>query len=47
MRLREQVQREMGNAFDLGRFHEAILELGAVPVKYLPELVRLRLKEKG
>lgn len=44
-RLRQQVEREMGDKFDLGRFHEAILEQGSPPVKYLPELVRARLKQ--
>ena len=44
MRLRQQVQREMGDMFNLGRFHEAVLEEASVPVKYLPELVRLKLK---
>jgi uncharacterized protein (DUF885 family) len=42
-RLRQQVQREMGSQFDLGRYHEAVLNPGPVPVKYLPELVRERL----
>ena len=46
MRLRQQVQREQGAAFNLGRFHQALLEEGSVPVKYLPELVRAKL-EKG
>lgn len=40
MRLRRDLQREMGDAFALGRFHEAILGQGSVPVKYLPELTR-------
>ena len=44
-RLRQQIQRELGDRFDLGRFHEAVLEHGAVPVKYLPELVRARLRQ--
>ena len=44
-RLRQQIQREMGEAFDLGRYHEAVLAQGSVPVKYLPELVRARLKQ--
>ncbi len=44
-RLRQQFQRELGDQFELGRFHEAVLEQGSVPVKYLPELVRLRLKQ--
>ncbi len=44
-RLRESVQRELGDKFDLARYHEAVLELGSVPVKYLPELVRARLKQ--
>jgi uncharacterized protein (DUF885 family) len=42
-RLREQIQRELGERFTLGRYHEAVLEQGSVPVKYLPELVRNRL----
>lgn len=44
-RLRQSVQREMNDRFDIGRFHEAVLEQGSVPVKYLPELVRERLKQ--
>ncbi len=43
-RLRQAVQRERGDAFDLGRYHEAVLAPGPVPVKYLPELVRARLQ---
>lgn len=42
-RLRQQLERELGSRFDLGRYHEAVLEPGSVPVKYLPELVRARL----
>ena len=42
-RLRQEVQREMGERFDLGRYHEAVLSNGSVPVKFLPELVRARL----
>jgi uncharacterized protein (DUF885 family) len=44
MRLRRTVQREEGDQFDLGRFHEAVLDSGTVPVKYLPELTRTRLR---
>jgi uncharacterized protein (DUF885 family) len=44
-RLRQQVQREQGEKFDLGRYHEAVLDHGTLPVKYLPELVRERLKK--
>jgi uncharacterized protein (DUF885 family) len=43
-RLRQAVSRELGDKFNLGRFHEAVLNEGSVPVKYLPELVRARLK---
>jgi uncharacterized protein (DUF885 family) len=43
-RLRQAVQREMGDSFDLGRYHEAVLDFGSPPVKYMPELVRERLK---
>jgi uncharacterized protein (DUF885 family) len=44
-RLRQQVSREQGDAFDLGRYHEAVLAHGTLPVKFLPELVRERLKQ--
>jgi uncharacterized protein (DUF885 family) len=44
-RLRQAVQREEGDSFHLGRFHEAVLDHGSPPVKYLPELVRARLKK--
>lgn len=43
-RLRQSVQRELGEQFNLGRFHEAVLNEGSIPVKYLPEVVRARLK---
>ncbi|MFM7057685.1 MAG: DUF885 domain-containing protein [Planctomycetota bacterium] len=43
-RLRQDIQRELGADFDLGRYHEAVLSHGSVPMKYLPELVRERLK---
>ncbi len=42
-RLRQQVQRELGDKFELGRFHEAVIDHGSLPVKFLPELVRTRL----
>ena len=38
-RLRQKVQRAQGDRFDLGRFHEAVLSHGTLPVKYLAELV--------
>jgi uncharacterized protein (DUF885 family) len=44
-RLRQQIERELGDKFVLGRFHEAVLGEGSVPVKYLPELVRAKLQE--
>jgi uncharacterized protein (DUF885 family) len=44
-KLRQAIQREQGEAFDLGRYHEAVLDHGTLPVKYLPELVRARLKQ--
>jgi uncharacterized protein (DUF885 family) len=42
-RLRQEIERELGDKFVLGRYHEAVLEPGAVPVKYLRELVRGKL----
>lgn len=41
-RLRDETQRDMGDRFKLGRYHEAVLEQGSVPTKYLRELVRAR-----
>ncbi len=43
-KLRQEIQRELGDAFDLGAFHEALLNEGSIPVKYLPKLIRNRLK---
>lgn len=42
-RLRESIQREMGERFDLAKFHEAALSEGTPPVKHLPALTRSRL----
>ncbi len=39
-RLRQKVQRERGDAFDLGKYHEDVLSHGTLPVNYLPELVK-------
>jgi uncharacterized protein (DUF885 family) len=39
-RLRQQIQREQGEQFDLAKFHEAVLAHGTLPVKHLPMLVR-------
>ena len=41
-RLRQEVQRRQGDAFDLGQYHEAVLSHGTLPVKYLPELLGAR-----
>ncbi len=42
-RLHQQIQRELGDQFILGRYHEAVLSNGSIPAKFLPELVRARL----
>ena len=44
-RLRQQIERELGDAFDLGRYHEAVLANGSISLQFLPELVRRRLAE--
>src|SRR5437867_7915211 len=44
-RLRQRMERELGDQFDLGRYHEAVIGQGSIPVKYLPELVRTRLNQ--
>jgi uncharacterized protein (DUF885 family) len=35
--------RELGDRFNLSRYHQAVLAHGTIPVKYLPELVRASL----
>ena len=42
-RLRDEMQSKLGDRFNLGRYHEAVLEQGSVSVKYLRELVGARL----
>lgn len=42
-RLRQEIERQMGDKFSLAAYHHAVLVQGAVPVKYLPELVRATL----
>jgi uncharacterized protein (DUF885 family) len=42
-RLRQQIEKEMGAQFSLGRYHEAVIGQGSIPVKYLPEVVRAEL----
>jgi uncharacterized protein (DUF885 family) len=44
-RLHQQIERELADQFDLGRYHEAVISPGSIPVKYLPELVRERLAQ--
>jgi uncharacterized protein (DUF885 family) len=42
-KLRRTIQKELGNQFELGRYHEVVMEQSSIPVKYLPELVGARL----
>jgi uncharacterized protein (DUF885 family) len=44
-RLRRRLQNELGERFELGRFHEACLDHGTLPVRYLPEVVAERLRQ--
>lgn len=44
-RLRQAIESEMGDQFDLGRYHEAVLANGSISLRYLPGLVRRRLAE--
>src|SRR5208282_2664970 len=46
-RLRQSVQRALGDRFDLARYHEAVLAHGTIPVKYLPDLVQRSLEATG
>jgi uncharacterized protein (DUF885 family) len=42
-RLHQAIERELGDKFDLSRYHQAVLEIGSVPPKFMPELVRRKL----
>ncbi|MEY4918498.1 MAG: hypothetical protein RL616_2411, partial [Verrucomicrobiota bacterium] len=42
-RLHQQMERELGDGFNLSRYHEAVLSTASVPPKFLPELVRAKL----
>ncbi|HEU5395944.1 MAG TPA: DUF885 domain-containing protein [Verrucomicrobiae bacterium] len=39
-RLHQEVEREMGDRFNLSDYHRAVISHGSIPPKYLPELVR-------
>ncbi|OWK38537.1 DUF885 domain-containing protein [Fimbriiglobus ruber] len=41
-RLRQEAQRQQGDKFDLGKYHEAVLNQGTLSVKYLPELLGVK-----
>ena len=43
-RLHQQMERELGDRFDLSRYHAAVLATASIPPKYLPELVRAQLE---
>jgi uncharacterized protein (DUF885 family) len=43
-RLRQEIEHAMGDKFSLSKYHQAVLEPGAVSVKYLPELVKTKLR---
>ncbi len=42
--LHQAVEAEMGDKFNLNRYHEAVIANGSIPPKYLPELVRRQLE---
>ena len=39
-RLHQQIERALGDKFNLADYHRAVIAHGSIPVKYLPELVR-------
>jgi uncharacterized protein (DUF885 family) len=45
VRTRQEIQRAAGEKFNLARYHEAVLNEGAVPMRLLPELVRMRVSD--
>jgi hypothetical protein len=42
-RLHQQIERGLGDKFNLADYHRAVIAHGSIPVKYLPELVRAQL----
>jgi uncharacterized protein (DUF885 family) len=46
VRLRQAVEQQLGQHFNLEQYHHAVVDQGSVPVKYLPELVGHALKLK-
>jgi uncharacterized protein (DUF885 family) len=46
MQARREVQRQLGKDFRLGRYHEAVLSTGSIPVKHLKELVLAKLQSR-
>jgi len=47
MQLREELQEQMGEEFDLKTFHEEFLSYGSVPVKYIRKLMIRKLSENN
>jgi uncharacterized protein (DUF885 family) len=45
-KLRRAIQTELGENFNLGQYHEAVLSHGTLPVYFLPELVGGMLRRK-
>jgi uncharacterized protein (DUF885 family) len=45
--LRREIQRDLGDRFDLAAYHAAVLAEGPIPVHLLPALVRARLGVSG
>jgi hypothetical protein len=41
--LHQQIERELGDKFNLADYHQAVISHGSIPVKYLPELVHAQL----
>jgi uncharacterized protein (DUF885 family) len=46
-RLRQKIEREMGDRFTLAAYHDAVLKPGAVPLQFLPEIVERELNLKN
>ena len=43
---REELKKQMGDKFNLKKFHEKFLSYGSAPVKYIKELMLAEMKEK-
>jgi uncharacterized protein (DUF885 family) len=45
--LREEIKKKMGEKFNLKQFHEDFLSYGSAPVKYIKEMMLMKIEESN